>query len=78
MFDMRYLTRLKKLDENAPDVMRAFWAFHAELSMGSARTGTGDERRPLVHKRTPMTPSLSSTDYSLQSQSRRETATERR
>jgi len=31
MFDMRNLTKLKKLDENAPDVMKAFWAFNAEL-----------------------------------------------
>ena len=27
MFDMKNLTRLKKLDTNAPDVMKAFWAF---------------------------------------------------
>ena len=31
MFDMKNLTKLKKLDENAPDVMKAFWAFNAEL-----------------------------------------------
>ena len=31
MFDMRNLTKLKKLDENAPDVMKPFWAFNAEL-----------------------------------------------
>ena len=31
MFDMRNLTKLKKLDENAPDVMKAYWAFNAEL-----------------------------------------------
>ena len=31
MFDMKNLTKLKKLDENAPDVMTAFWAFNAEL-----------------------------------------------
>lgn len=30
MFDMKNLTRLKKLDENAPDVMKAFWAFDKE------------------------------------------------
>ncbi len=30
MFDMRNLTRLKKLDENAPDTMKAFWAFNKE------------------------------------------------
>ena len=27
MFDMKNLSRLKKLDEHAPDVMKAFWAF---------------------------------------------------
>jgi AhpD family alkylhydroperoxidase len=27
MFDMKNLTRLKKLDEKAPDVMKTFWAF---------------------------------------------------
>jgi AhpD family alkylhydroperoxidase len=27
MFDMKNLTQLKKLDENAPEVMQAFWAF---------------------------------------------------
>jgi AhpD family alkylhydroperoxidase len=27
MFDMKNLSRLKKLDENAPDTMKAFWAF---------------------------------------------------
>jgi AhpD family alkylhydroperoxidase len=27
MFDMKNLSKLKKLDENAPDVMKAFWAF---------------------------------------------------
>jgi AhpD family alkylhydroperoxidase len=27
MFDMKNLTRLKKLDENAPETMKAFWAF---------------------------------------------------
>ena len=31
MFDMKNLTKLKKLDENAPDVMKPFWAFNAEL-----------------------------------------------
>jgi hypothetical protein len=30
MFDMKNLTRLKKLDENAPETMRAFWAFDKE------------------------------------------------
>lgn len=27
MFDMKNLDRLKNLDENAPDAMKAFWAF---------------------------------------------------
>lgn len=27
MFDMKNLGRLKKLDEKAPDAMKAFWAF---------------------------------------------------
>ncbi|WP_263366923.1 carboxymuconolactone decarboxylase family protein [Edaphobacter bradus] len=27
MFDMKNLAQLKKLDENAPEVMKAFWAF---------------------------------------------------
>lgn len=27
MFDMKNLRHLKKLDENAPDAMKAFWAF---------------------------------------------------
>jgi AhpD family alkylhydroperoxidase len=31
MFDMRNLTKLKKLDENAPEVMKPFWAFNTEL-----------------------------------------------
>ena len=30
MFDMKNLTRLKKLDENAPEAMKAFWAFDKE------------------------------------------------
>ncbi len=30
MFDMKNLTRLKKLDENAPESMKAFWAFDKE------------------------------------------------
>ena len=30
MFDMRNLTRLKNLDENAPEPMKAFWAFDKE------------------------------------------------
>jgi AhpD family alkylhydroperoxidase len=27
MFDTKNLTKLKKLDENAPEAMKAFWAF---------------------------------------------------
>jgi AhpD family alkylhydroperoxidase len=27
MFDMKNLSRLKTLNENAPDAMKAFWAF---------------------------------------------------
>jgi AhpD family alkylhydroperoxidase len=27
MFDMKNLQQLKQLDENAPDTMKAFWAF---------------------------------------------------
>lgn len=27
MFDMKNLTKLKQLDQNAPDAMKAFWAF---------------------------------------------------
>jgi AhpD family alkylhydroperoxidase len=27
MFDMKNLSRLKQLDANAPDIMKAFWAF---------------------------------------------------
>jgi AhpD family alkylhydroperoxidase len=27
MFDMKNLSKLKQLDENAPDAMKAFWAF---------------------------------------------------
>jgi AhpD family alkylhydroperoxidase len=30
MFDMKNLTLLKKLDENAPETMKAFWAFEKE------------------------------------------------
>jgi AhpD family alkylhydroperoxidase len=36
MFDMKNLTLLKKLDENAPDSMKAFWAFDkAAFTAGS-------------------------------------------
>jgi AhpD family alkylhydroperoxidase len=31
MFDMKNLARMKKLDENAPDVMKPYWAFNQEL-----------------------------------------------
>lgn len=27
MFDMKHLTKLKQLDEHAPETMKAFWAF---------------------------------------------------
>lgn len=27
MFDIKHLTRLKKLDETAPEAMKSFWAF---------------------------------------------------
>lgn len=27
MFDMKHLTKLKRLNENAPEAMKAFWAF---------------------------------------------------
>ena len=30
MYDMRNLTLLKKLNENAPEAMKAFWAFDNE------------------------------------------------
>jgi AhpD family alkylhydroperoxidase len=30
MFDMKNLAGLKKLDENAPEAMKAFWAFDKE------------------------------------------------
>ena len=36
MFDMRNLTKLKKLDENAPDVMKPYWAFNKELFKAGA------------------------------------------
>jgi AhpD family alkylhydroperoxidase len=36
MFDMKNLAQLKKLDENAPDQMKAFWAFDkAAFTAGS-------------------------------------------
>ncbi|WP_353066345.1 hypothetical protein RBB77_08100 [Tunturibacter psychrotolerans] len=36
MFDMKNLTRLKKLDENAHDTTKAFWAFNGELFKAGA------------------------------------------
>ena len=36
MFDMKNLTKLKKLDENAPDVIKPFWAFNQELFKAGA------------------------------------------
>lgn len=36
MFDMRNLTLLKKLDENAPEAMKAFWAFDKEAFKAGA------------------------------------------
>ena len=38
MFDMKNLNRLKKLDENAPDSMKAFWAFDKAVFAGGALT----------------------------------------
>jgi AhpD family alkylhydroperoxidase len=36
MFDMKNLARLKTLDANAPDAMKAFWAFdHAAFAEGA-------------------------------------------
>ena len=39
MFDMKSLTRLKKLDENAPEMMKAFWAFDKEAFKDGAIDG---------------------------------------
>jgi AhpD family alkylhydroperoxidase len=36
MFDMKNLAKMKKLDENAPDVMKPFWAFNQELFKAGA------------------------------------------
>ena len=36
MFDMRNLTKLKKLDEHAPAPMKAFWAFDKEAFKAGA------------------------------------------
>jgi AhpD family alkylhydroperoxidase len=38
MFDMKNLGRLKKLDELAPDAMKAFWAFDKAVFAGGALT----------------------------------------
>ncbi len=38
MFDMKNLNRLKKLDENAPDSMKAFWAFDKAVFAAGALT----------------------------------------
>src|SRR5260221_13125886 len=38
MFDMKKLNSLKKLDENAPDSMKAFWAFDKAAFAGGALT----------------------------------------
>lgn len=35
MFDMKNLGRLKKLDENAPETMKAFWAFDKEADFAT-------------------------------------------
>src|ERR1700756_4320647 len=39
MFDMRNLGQLKKLDENAPEAMKAFWAFDKEAFKAGAIDG---------------------------------------
>lgn len=39
MFDMKNLGRLKKLDQNAPDAMKAFWAFDKAAFADGAITG---------------------------------------
>src|SRR5258708_36521415 len=36
MFDMKNITRLKKLDENAPETMKAFWHFDKEAFKAGA------------------------------------------
>ncbi|CAM2157352.1 4-carboxymuconolactone decarboxylase [Pararobbsia alpina] len=38
MFDMKHLTRLKHLDENAPETMKAFWAFDKAVFSEGALT----------------------------------------
>lgn len=39
MFDMKHLTRLKKLDENAPQAMKSFMAFDKAVFAEGALTG---------------------------------------
>jgi AhpD family alkylhydroperoxidase len=39
MFEMKHLTRLKKLDENAPQAMKSFWAFDQAVFAEGALTG---------------------------------------
>lgn len=39
MFDLKNLNNLKKLDENAPDSMKAFWAFDKAAFADGALTG---------------------------------------
>jgi AhpD family alkylhydroperoxidase len=36
MYDLRNLNQLKKLDENAPETMKAFWAFDKEAFKAGA------------------------------------------
>lgn len=36
MFDMKNMGKLKKLDENAPETMKAFWAFDKETFKAGA------------------------------------------
>jgi AhpD family alkylhydroperoxidase len=38
MFDMKNLSRLKRLDQNAPDAMKAFWAFDKAVFAAGALT----------------------------------------
>jgi len=39
MFDMKNLDQLKKLDQNAPETMKAFWAFDRETFKAGAIDG---------------------------------------
>src|SRR5665213_810081 len=38
MFDMKNLSRLKKMDESAPEAMKAFWAFDKAAFAAGALT----------------------------------------